>query len=98
MGTKAKDLRPSDEFTLETACMVLAVETVAGGKRVKVRVALLDSPSVKFAGDDDIVVEFLCRPSRPFQVWGVWLEEHNKSLEEWLTEHAADGADDGAAC
>ncbi len=100
MGTKAKDLLRGDEFTLEVACKVLAVETPAGGKLVKIRIALLDSCSVQFAGDGDIAAEFQCRPSRPFQVWRRegW-EERRKSLEEeWeRAEHAADDTGDGAA-
>jgi hypothetical protein len=82
MKTKAKDLKRGDVFRMHVYGEVMLAEPVAGGKRVKVRIALEnqggrancgarnDNPGagdVEFT-DEGSVLEFLCKPGRTFAI------------------------------
>lgn len=88
--TKAKDLQVGDEFTMMISFQVLAVEpakTDDYGKRVKVKVALLEGGSTLFADDDDdLVVHLLCRPSRKFATVREGAERWKEWRKEWMAE------------
>lgn len=61
---KATELRPGDRLGFNFNGEVVAVASVAGGKRIKIKVTLDDQRRLEFL--DAGVVEFLCPPSRTF--------------------------------
>lgn len=68
MMTTAKDLVRGDVLSMKICCEVLATEVVVGGRRIKIRMSLENSPSTEFT-DTGHVAEFLCKPSRSFYVY-----------------------------
>lgn len=66
---KARELRAGDVFNLFVGGEVVEVSSVAGGKRVKVKMLLRDQPTGLEFTDTGCVVEFICPPGRPFSVW-----------------------------
>jgi hypothetical protein len=78
----AKDLQRGDVFRMHVYGEVIAVEPVAGGKRMKVRIALENQGGRSNGGalnnhpgagdveftDEGSTLEFLCKPGRTFHV------------------------------
>jgi hypothetical protein len=64
---KARDLKRGDVFMLQLRGEVVEAGPVADGKRISIKLALIDSPSLEFAYDGS-VIEFLAKPGRPFQI------------------------------
>ena len=69
MSCPARDLVRGDLFMLQLCGEVLKTAVVAGGKRISVRIALLDMHSLEFAYGES-VIELLVKPGRHFQVHG----------------------------
>jgi hypothetical protein len=82
MTTKAKDLKRGDIVRLHVYADILAVEQTAKGKRIKVKLALehqgqrcqcgalverRNGDALEFT-DAGYLVEFICKPGRPFHV------------------------------
>ena len=71
--TKARDLKRDDALWMNVHGRVLAVAPVANGKRVLIKIALEETPSLEFS-DSGFVLEVICRPGRTFSVrpggWG----------------------------
>jgi len=82
MKTRAKDLKRGDVFRMHVYGEVMLAEPIAGGKRIKVRIALEDqgwranggprtgnprAGDVEFT-DEGSVLEFLCKPGRAFHI------------------------------
>jgi hypothetical protein len=78
----ARDLTVGDVFALHIYGAVIAVTSVADGRRVKIKIELEnqghrsygnpcfgEGPSTLEFLDDHYVLEFLCRPGRKFSVY-----------------------------
>jgi hypothetical protein len=94
MRRKASELKLGDTFRLHIYGQVVAVGPVAGGKRVKIRIALEDQGQRRNCGafgkgtkreleftDDAHIVEFLCLPGRAFQLIE-WLGDDDDDQDE----------------
>jgi hypothetical protein len=68
MICKARDPSIEDEIQVQVYGEVVAVTPVANGKRIKVKLALVDQAQLEFT-DASCVLEFLCPPSRKFLLW-----------------------------
>ena len=85
---KAHDLVSGDVFRLHVYGQVIAVSSVAGGKRIKVKIEIENQGQRANCGafgrgpdatgapleftDSGHVLEFLCRPGRTFHVQDYW--------------------------
>jgi hypothetical protein len=93
--TKARDLEIGDTFRLHVHGQVLAVESVADGKRMRIKIELEDQGRRRNSGtltngpsraaieftDNGHVLEFLCRPGREFQVKDDWWDGDDDDAE-----------------
>jgi hypothetical protein len=85
---KARELVVGDVFRMHIYGEVIAISSVADGKRVKIRIGLEDQghrtnggPGFKEANgtleftDAGHVLEFLCRPGRKFHTYDDWSDD-----------------------
>jgi hypothetical protein len=93
---KARDLVVGDVFRLHVYGEVLAVSGIADSKRIKVKIELenqgrRDNRGLTFSGkpsgleftDAGYLLEFLCRPSRTFHVYGdgYWDDDGDDNID-----------------
>jgi hypothetical protein len=106
MQRKASELARGDRFRMHIYGEVIALESIAGGKRIKIRLSLEDQGQRTNSGfpskgshrgleftDAGHSLEFICRPGRLFHLIADWWDGEDEDELEPAPRKPADLVD-----